>query len=249
MKHFVLTSVILAHFFAGNALSQTAIIEDSFTSTRATPLSGRQPDLSLPGTSWTQFSLGVAFDQIPYLEPTTGGVQTRFNGGGYLDIRSASGFVKPTILSINATLTVNNLSGVVASGAGVGLGFYGSPPPEDGMQAFSSFVGLLLSEDGALSMVRWLAGNDRLEVLASVQIPDFNPATPYALAYRVNTKTGAIESVSVDGVEYTESFSGLSGVFDDGATNRAGFYGKCEHFSDRSGTVDDFSVLSGAGKK
>lgn len=220
------------------------IISDTFDlptnngSTENVP--GTYPDtVNLPGATW-QETRGWSWAEPKIYDQAWGGLANTaklINTTGIaIGLGSAGSYVKPASLTISADVAITG--GSTGVGA-VFLGFYGTPPPAnaDTGSALSSFTGLRLTEDGALTLItNGTAGN-------SIAGPAITRNTPYTLSFNVDTTSGAISGVSLAGS--TSAYGFTTTAFTAQATAYAAFV--VSGGSNTTGCVDNFLVTSSGG--
>lgn len=224
----------------GQSNAQTIIFDDFNSGTGVTPLQGHTPTTSLPGTSW----VGQSFSEItavPYVDNSLGLAYTIAYGSGSIGIGSTGGYVKPSILTISASISMNDVVGGIDSFArGVGIGFY-SPLPTGGFYPSSYFHGFTVAPNGSLTLYVPGAGENAL--FTASPLSGFSTSAFYTLSFSVDTTSGNITSVLFGSQDYTSQFSGFTGIFTDSVTNYAGFYGFSEGETPAGGgLVDNFTV-------
>ncbi|AHF94721.1 hypothetical protein OPIT5_23900 [Opitutaceae bacterium TAV5] len=140
-------------------------------------------------------------------------------------------------MTISADLTINGLTG--GSTNGIGLGFFSSSPAQAGGQSIVGFTGLVLSPDGTLNLM-----SNGVGVTAyTAPIPGFATTTTYNLSYSIDTTTGGITSVSLNGSDLGSIFSSVTGIFTDSATVYAGFFGRSNAYGS-TGIIDNFKLTT-----
>jgi hypothetical protein len=243
MRHLTFISVAVALAMlavcslltAGVARAET-IISDTFTADDGTPLNGWTPDTAnLPGGSWVQQG-GWWYD--PTIQSGTAELDT--DRGASVSMASNGGYVKPTQFTISASLHVGNVA--AADGdihvRGVGLGFYANQ--DGGENGFTNFCGVYLQPDGSLAYAdSWESG---AQLTSTAYLPyqgSWDAGVWHTLSYNVDTTTGTISNVVLDGTGYT--FAGGDAVFTDGQTTAAGIV-VSDSNGDGIGHVDDFNV-------
>ena len=165
--------------------------------------------------------------------PGTAGLQD--DTGLAVPISSSGSYIKPAEFSVSAEIAITAGNPGVGS---VALGFYEEPPPPPdrtgtGVNERTNFTGLLVSDDGSMQLIE-----DGLLVGSAIDGPDLDRGTLYALAFDVDTTTGAISNVSLDGVPFTFTTT----AFTDAATAYAAFLASGGQNTD--GAVDNFTVSS-----
>jgi hypothetical protein len=225
------------------------IISDDFNGTNGAALAGRTPDLvNLPGTSYSVNGTTPTLDtsgigNIPLGIGLQSVASTSYNSASWLGIGSNGGYVKPSILTLSATISTNSIDGhtlpdTFHATRGIGLGFFNSAPQNGDADASIRFTGLAVNlSNGTLNIF-----SNGVRQSSSVFVPT---GTMNRLTYSIDTTTGSITSVIFDTSDFTSAFSGSSsaGVFTDTATNLVGFYGSSASLG-TTGYVGSFVLSS-----
>ncbi|MEJ0001218.1 MAG: hypothetical protein WDO13_19915 [Verrucomicrobiota bacterium] len=245
MKHRL--PVLLACFASSFGLAGLAhaqvIVNDSFGGAGGAYLNGRTPDgKNLPGQTWisnTQNSPQSALLDAAAGNPAPS-VNTTYNAFAAISLASneAARYAKPTLLTISADLQLNTIEGGDHPFRGVALGFFSANqgPFDSTGDSGANFYGLLVTPDGRIERVT----NGTVNTTKTAAIDNFSPATFYHVSFTVNTATGALSNVTVNGA----TIVGLptDGKFDDSATTFAGFVGNSANNVADFGRIDNFSV-------
>ncbi len=208
------------------------IVSDAFTGTNGAAIAGRTPDTAdLPGGVY------VATNGSYPATIQSGSANLSTDLGESVTIASAGSYVKPTVLTISASLYEGNLTADTPPEAttGPGLGFYSSQG--GGGSGWNNFTGLFLNPNGNLELV----SPQHIGVAGDAYVGVWNSAIYHTLSYTVDTVAGAISNVVLDGTSYsfpaTTIFAGAS------ATQYAGFCVESTT-AGRTGSVENF-VVSG----
>ncbi len=233
------------------ARAEQVIISDSFSGANNAPLENRWPDTTnLPGTTWEMigFDNGGGFGAVlttPANATAPAPSFVAFNCAGnstgmiIQPISSLGPYVKPSQLTISADLGSTN------GGASPLLGFYPVIPAKARRPSVEkSFSGLELVCNGpgdADNGTLFLFQNGKSG--ASVKYTGtFDPKTPHHLSYDVDTSTGAISNVSLQGS--TSDYSVFkSTAFTDAATAFAGV-AVMTSGRDTQAVVDNFKLTT-----
>jgi len=220
----------------------TAIVSDAFSGSNNAAINGRFPDgINLTGRAYVSDGIGqMSLDAtLGNLKPA---VNTGQNGTMYIDISSNPGksYTKSSLLTLTADIELLNTSNDAVEPRGIGLGFF-SGPTSAGEDGSTHFTGLRIKTDGTLNFVLGGVASGSISVPASTSFPTgWVPANFYTLTYTVDTTTGSITNVNLNGHDETSTFSGVTaGDFFDHSTNLAGIY---DSSAGGSGLVDNFSV-------
>lgn len=236
--------------FAGEVQGQMTIISDSFSGTNGATMNGRTPDgFNLPGGTYASASYlsGLGADQTIITGVGSPGpaALAGFNGSVIYNLASNGAYTKPSLLTLSIDLQINTTQDDLPNSLrGVGLGFYSAPRVNNSeVEAFVNFTGLNVSPSGALVLV--VAGV-RQAATAVAAAPGFSTSSFYNLTYSIDTVTGSITSVSFNGNDYTNVFSGstTAGVFTAGLTDRFGYYGSTATATAFTAYVDNLAITS-----
>ena len=210
--------------------SGSIIVQDSFTGANGTSLIGRAPDvINLPGGTYI-VSGSTATWGVPQIQGNA--AQVNSDIGALVSIASNGGYTKPTQFSISASLNPQSIYGSDTGFRGMGLGFFSGADPGHG---YVDCTGLALNPNGNLTLV--VSGNAG----ASNSYPGtWTENQWHTLSYTVNTGTGAISNVVLDG--YSETFTTTG--FTTAATAYAGFYASDANGRNGLGLADNFTVTS-----
>lgn len=219
------------------------IIYDSFSNgTGTVNIGGTTPNTSLPGSTWFGQSIAPDGANQPRVDYDTGVAYTYPYSSGSISIASTGSYVKPSLLTISADITINLLLGSAADRRGAGLGYFQSQPPGPGYPTDWFFRGFLVSPDGTLGLYTF--GGNSVDLLHSVTAFDgFSVNDSYNLSFAIDTASGNITSVVFGGQDFTSEFSVYTGYFGDSVTNLAGFFGSSATESP-GGIVDNFTVAT-----
>jgi len=223
----MLSLILIVSALTGKASAQV-IIDDQFSGPIGTGLSGATPDTTyVPGTSWAE--------SFSAFGPTYSGSNSA-QSGAYSSTYIGVG-VLPKNIDLSAGLVLNTIGADGQNHRGLGLGFYSNAP--QGNAFLTGFYGLLVSSSGVIQVVD--AGN----ILAQTYtIQGFSGATKYNLGLAVNTTSGAVTDVSLNGSSIASSLS-LASIsdFTKSNLNYAGFYGSSPSGSD-FGLISNFELVT-----
>lgn len=249
----------------GLSASAMTIVSDTFTGNTVNnaDVAGTTPETNLPGTTWGG---GEGANHVSMLITTgaTGfgdalpAIYGRAQNSASISIASAGGYVKPTELTIQADLAPGagiNLGGSGggmtgdASGArGVALGFYDAEGT-GGQFSQNNFTGLVLDLNGNLGLVQDLnntgfLGAGSTSGTAVAYVGTWVNTDLYTISYDVDTTTGGISNISVEGstADYSALETASAGLFTDANTTFAGVYTSSTSNNGNFGSVDNFSV-------
>ncbi len=211
-------------------------------------ISGRTPsDANLPGDTWVR-----ATNQDPFRSTHTAGYGNPLPGtfgtpqaASAISIASAGGYTKPTKLQISADIAPRNLDGPASDGRGIALGFYSTVGTS---QVFSQnhFTGLVLDSAGYLNLVHdpnptGFFGSGSVLGTPIAFDGTWDADLLRRLSYEVDTTTGAINNISLEGSSATYSFT--TALFTDANTAYAGMYTSSSSGGTRHGALDNFQVV------
>ena len=226
------------------SLNAQTIISDGFggpNDTNGATLNGRTPDTTdLPGGTYTTSTQNSGPYQQPTISTAAGGssANTGFNGSDSISVASTGTFTKPTMLTLSASIEINNLQddGSAMLARGIGLGFFTAPPANGGAaNGNTNFYGLDVAPGGALYLEE---NGTRIGSAIAPAFTGFSTSNFYTLSYTVNTVTGGISNISFGG----NNDGSAAADFTDAITNRAGFYGSTANNAAFNGFVDNFEV-------
>ncbi|MFA6580236.1 MAG: Ig-like domain-containing protein, partial [Paludibacter sp.] len=213
-----------------NPPSQTVIIEAGFLSATdgsVTILNGTTPDVTnLPGSLWVESAGWNAYGH-PQIGQSWNG-QTKnvasMEGGSKvlgISIKSDGTYIKPIQLHLSADIKMQgDVYKAKIETAKAILGFYPELPALNSGTPLAKFTGLELKGDGSLTLIE--NGTTVNSIVAVSLSGDSIVANQlYTLAYDVNTSTGGISNVSLQGSASAYNFT--STAFTDLATAYVGF--------------------------
>lgn len=223
----------------------SVIVSDTFFGAgNGSVLTGRTPEITLPGGGWLSTS-----GQGPLKSTTTAGYGdplpgafSDFNDASALSIASAGSYVKPTTLRISADIAPRNTTGAASGGRGVAVGFYSAVSGNTFSQ--NRFTGLVLDAAGNLNLVQDPNAGGFFDPGSFLGTPvsftgTWNANTLRRLTYDVDTTTGAISNISLEGSSSTYTYS--TSLFTNAATAYAGAYGSSST-SGPTSALDNFIV-------
>jgi len=211
----------------------TEIINDTFSGAKGVSIANRTPDkANVPGGKWSVmgFSMGGGFAGI--LNGAGANLVCSGNSTGAIAIplSGPGASAKPQRFSIVADLR----------GANPGLGFYSVLVKQDafnGLDVFSNFTGLLLGGNGSLSLYR------KGGLVSTVKYTGtFDSKQFHKLSYDVDTGSGAISNVSLQGSTSDYSSFSVPGVFTDEATTYVALAALCEGGRDNQAFAQNLLV-------
>jgi hypothetical protein len=177
----------------------------SFTQDDAASRAGRVPDIAnLPGGVW-QWVPTNSYDACivaTSADPASAAVRLHNGGGAAIRLASAGTYQKPTRLRISATV---GFSSTPPAGSYVRLGFW------DAAQVYGHFTGLSMDGAGTLTLV--VDGVVQNGTAVSFT-GSFDPTVLRTLSYVVDTWSGNISQVSLEGSgsSYDFTTTGFSAV-------------------------------------
>lgn len=203
----------------------------NITHANATPDYANRPG----SATWTETGMNGAF----HVDVQNGAAVLGPNAGAAISIASSGGYTKPTMLSLQGDVQVGTIVGTDYEYArGVGLGFYVAGGYEDtGLEVRSGFTGLVLSPQGALYRV--LNGIADQANMIAYGGGTFDPAQFYTLSYNIDTTSGALWGIALEGSTADYSVLGITAAFDDTHTAMVGVLGSSAS-GGTSGGVDNF---------
>jgi len=218
------------------------LLADSFDGAEGASINGRAPEtFSIPDAKWSTiaFNFGGGFSATlqPAGEPESSAVLFscggNSNGAIVLPIATTASFKKPEAIRISADL----------GGAAAALGFYPAVPVPDKERiadVFNHFNGLVLQSDGTLVLTQ-----NGAETLRVKYTGTFDPKVLHTVSYKVNTPTGSIEQVAVDGSSSDYSAMSEARAFTDANTNVAAIAVLTDGGRDNAARADNFMLADG----
>ena len=206
-------------------LTNAAIISnqivDAFTGGDI-PMNGRTPDtLDLPGTTWLAYANG--WEERVYNNVARVGASS----SQQISIANSLTFTRAQTFYIAAALNLGTVGFDGHYNRGLGLGYY------SGIASVSTnFTGLVLRNDGSLV----LFNNGSNTGLTAGYTGLFSTTADHSLSYIINTATGALGSVLLDG----QAKSFITSAFTNANTQYTGFY-VSSSLGSTVGTFDNFT--------
>ncbi len=224
---------VLAAWAVSPAVHAGVIISDSFiTGTVGNDINGRTPNTTdVPGTTWVQNgyyngTLGGATGGSVYQDQIVSSPSAALQLGAEAGDGIALTGVTAPALSLSYIFNIKSDTPNVGNPAnGSGLGFFrNANAGPSGPGALTGFSGVTVSMTGAVALF-----NNGVSV-ATGTISGFNVNSTHSESYIVNTTTGAISNLLVDGssVTLTGTTTGIftgTNIKEFGITNNAGGYG------------------------
>ncbi len=203
-----------------NFASAGVIVSDSFaTGTVGANINGRTPDTTdLPGTTWVQN--GYPGYQNDIVSSPSSSLQLGAEAGDGIALTG----VTATAYALSYEFNIANDTPNTGTGIGSGLGFFRNATTSGSPGALTGFTGVTVSMAGGVSL---LENGTRV---ATATISSFVVSATHSLSYDVNTTTGSISNLLLDGnaVTLTGTTTGIftvSNIKEFGITNNAGGYG------------------------
>ena len=217
--------------------AEEKIVSDNFDSMIAGQLlTGRKPNINLTGNLWVT----SVNSSTPLFEQTAHGNVDAVGGyqhGSAILLDSAGSYVKPTRITISADLRVGEVTGLAnaTDKRGLGLGFYKGVNVHSSPLIFAQ--GLMLDREGNLNLQTDYTFSFPVAYVGAVA---FDPSKYYTLTYEVDTKTGNIVSIKLEGstADYSSFYS--TTLFSNAKTKYAGLY--VSSTTANYGQFDNFSV-------
>ena len=210
------------------------IISDTFSGTSGSYMNGRTPDTTdVSGAKWASVGSTTTWED---------------------DIQSNQAKLGADVgdgIALNNISTVYNLSDSFnlanntydstqwfAAAEGTGLGFYSALVAT--AHSYTDFAGLAVNRNGGVTLFT-ASDTSVLTVLATTTVAGFNAANNHTLSYSVNTTTGAISNILLDG-----GLVALTGnPFTSANTAYAGIY-SCQPVGGDYTTFQNFAVSTNA---
>jgi hypothetical protein len=229
MVRFTSMVSVLTLLSMASLANAATIISDSFTASNTTPLIGRTPTVDLPGGTYQVQGVGGYETDIKNNHAVIGadiGVAT--------SLSSAGTYTKPTQIQISATINEGTWAADTFPTRVADLGFFNSSLGTGG-NGFLHFTGLSLNPTGVLTLIT----PDAVNQASSAAVPGFDRSVDHALSYDINTVSGTISHILLDG--NSVALTALPNTFTDAATAFAGFAGSSTA-GGQVGTFDNFLV-------
>ena len=206
-----------------------AIIYDTFTAPTGTSSNGRSPaPTDLPGGTW-------AMSTYYAYQLTGNALDLNTDQAGTVALASYGPYTRPDVITLSADVEVGGLSDGGNGGGGIALGFNPTAISGSGSD-WPTFIGLVLHQNGTL-VYRQTGAN-----VASVAWsgPTFNVNAYYNLSYSVNTSTGQISNIKLQGstanyaalvtagTGFTTAGTAYASVYGDAAN--AGYHGYLDNY-------------------
>ena len=243
--------LILAIGFGGD-LNAQILIQDTFAGSGGGNLmdGGREtPTYStLPGAAWVRMNMSgdTIFTTNSFGDPADSAWGAGQSSGGI-----SLGASAPSLLEIKASIGMSQLgSGTIGSaqnGRGLGLGFFSVAG--GGGYSQNQFTGLVLDSAGRLNFTHDpVAGSHFPSSLLGTAVAyggTFVAANYYDLSYQINTATGAISDISLEGssADYRSLAAGVN-KFTAANVKYAGIYTSSEGGMSGYTSFDNFTVTS-----
>jgi len=240
----LLASIAIGWCSSLSTASATVIVRDTFTGGgNGVALTGRTPEVTVPGGNWInptgQASLATT-TTAGFGNPLPGAFGNHQNASA-VSISSMGAYTKGSHLRISADVSPRNTNGTAAGGRGVGLGFYRNL---GGQFSQNSFTGLLLDSAGNLTLAQDPNATGFYGAGSTIATPiafagAWDPNALRRLTYDIDTSTGAISNISLEGSSANYSF--LTNLFTNLNTNYAGV-NTSSAVANTFGAFDNFSV-------
>jgi len=217
---------------------------DSFSSPNGTAAAARTPDV----TEAPAFA-GNIYGFTGYAGYGSGSYSTVQNGVQLLGADYGLGLPfgsSPSFASLNASVLqlslnfsfLNLQNGDNSSQRGIGLGFYSAMTP-GAAHGDQGFYGIVVDNNGNVKLY------DNLETLtyyASANVGALSTTATETLSYDVNTISGAVSGIILEGSPVTLNFgANANNVFTGSVLNNVGFMANESYYMD-TGSVDNFAV-------
>lgn len=221
----------------------STIISDTFDAndpSTGTALVGRTPDTTdLPGTKWAQNNYALSGYHDLIVGSPTGSAEL----GADVGVGIALSPDTSTIYYISDSFSLNTDPTTAAGAHGAGLGFFTSVS-SSANHGYNNFTGLAVNTDGTTStqadIVLWAAGAATSDTATLTGWT--GGSADHTLSYVVNTSTGGISSILLDGRSIT--LSGGTTAFTPTATALAGIANHASGFSSNTNALFNNFVVS-----
>ena len=163
-----------------------------------------------------------------------------------LSLASYGSYTKPTTLQISADISPGDTITDGTGLRGIGLGFFSQL---NGNQwSNNSFTGLLLDPSGNLNLVQCTNTSGFYATYLGAAVAyggTFSPNSFYLLSYDVNTATGQISNIALQGSTANYSAFESPTLFTDPATSYAGLFTSSAGYGSPVPGFDNFQVSTG----
>lgn len=219
MKTYIITA-LLAFTFAGHS---QVIVEDQFTTATGRPndpqiLGSGPAEVNLPGGVWTGKGSATYPPQVIQTISSRQAVRLTGDIGAVVPLASAGGYTKPALLRVEATFNLGTTTGTGTTRV-AGVGFWNSSS-EGLANSYLGFYGVTVDRNGSVKLN--LNPSDFTPFVTET-LPNaggWSAGGWHTLGFSVDTTTGAVGDVVLDGVLYV--FSTTVTVFTHANTNYAG---------------------------
>jgi hypothetical protein len=199
----------------------SVIILDSFTTgTVGADINGRTPDTTdVPGTTWAQNGYSGYQDEI--VSTPSASLELGAEAGDGIALTGVTATAYALSYDFNIAHDTPNVG---SDAAGSGLGFFRNATTTGSPGALTGFTGVTVSMLGGVALF-----NNGTSV-ATGTVSSFNVSSTHSLSYDVNTTSGSISNLVLDGssINLTGTTTGIftgTNINEFGITNNAGGYG------------------------
>ena len=257
-----LAAVLLAAggLFAGGSAQGTVIISDTFSGTNGSLMLGRTPNTTnLPGGTWQA-------NGSSYPNSTKGGWENDIQnnqaklGADVGDAIALTGGSVTAAPSYTVSTTFNiSQNPSIGTGRGAGLGFFANDVSTNNTHGWYYFTGVTVQSSGTGATVELIDSapsgsgtSGSPNVLATGTVSSFDASVSHTLSYTVNTSTGTMSGLLLDGnavslsgaytPPFTPTNTALAGIFDSAASGSD--YNYFSNFAVSVPTVPETSTLA-----
>lgn len=241
----LLTLTTLGLLAVGSSIqAQTIIYSDSFTAADGTVILGYSPETNNgvveatyheSNNFWTTNSAVGIFENRAQL-----GADNQAN----LPINSSGDFVQPELIGVSVVMNMGTTDGPTTASTtgeqrGVGLGFFSGT---SNLATPEGFRGLVITTDGRLILAEHGFGGSARAGFIEEIATDIDTASDHTLSFQINTTTGAISNIFLDGAQQPDVETSIFNL----DINHVGFM-VSSAAGGTTATYDDFTVIDAAG--
>jgi len=237
----LLTLTTLGLLAVGTCIqAQTIIYSDWFTAADGTVILGYSPETNNgvveatyheSNNVWTTNSAVGIFENRAQL-----GADNQAN----LPINSSGDFVQPELIGVSVVMNMGTTDGpttAITTGEqrGVGLGFFSGT---SNLATPEGFRGLVITTDGRLILAEHGFGGSARAGFIEEIATDIDTASDHTLSFQINTTTGAISNIFLDGAQQPDVETSIFNL----DINHVGFM-VSSAAGGTTATYDDFTVI------
>lgn len=221
------------------------IVDDQFTTSTGRPLppqilTSTPQNVNLPGGVWSgKGAVGLGAYGTPDILSLGSKQVLKLTGdiGAVVPLASNGGYTKPTLIRLQTTFNLGTTTGLGTTRS-AGLGFWSSAA-EGLANSYLGFYGVTVDRNGSVKLNLNPSDFTPLVTESLPNAGDWSASAWHTLAFSVNTNTGEIFDVMMDGIFY--NFVSPVSAFTNANTNYAGILVSSDA-SEGNLFVDSFQV-------